>query len=118
MNVLHMAYGFLEWSDGIQTETSFAPLILCEATSKSDARLKAWSSTISGTGDDPAINAVLAEKLRLDFGVELPAVRRLVRRGILFRRCEASAPEHDLADPATGCHRRLSVGADGDVSRS
>ncbi len=26
MNVLQVAYGFLEWSDGVQSETSFAPL--------------------------------------------------------------------------------------------
>ena len=31
MNVLHVAYGFLEWSDGAHAETSLAPLILREA---------------------------------------------------------------------------------------
>lgn len=32
INVLHVAYGFLEWSEPNQTETSFAPLVLCGAT--------------------------------------------------------------------------------------
>jgi very-short-patch-repair endonuclease len=72
INVLHVAYGFLEWSDGIQIETSFAPLILCEAQIEKRRTPQGVEFYISGTGDDPAINGVLAEKLRLDFGVELP----------------------------------------------
>ena len=72
INVLHIAYGFLEWSDGIQTETSFAPLLLCEANIEKQRTVKGVEFYISGMGDDPEINAVLAEKLRLDFGVELP----------------------------------------------
>jgi very-short-patch-repair endonuclease len=73
INVLHIAYGFLEWSDGIQTETSFAPLLLCEANIEKQRSVKGVEFYISGMGDDPEINAVLAEKLRLDFGVELPS---------------------------------------------
>jgi hypothetical protein len=73
MNVLNVAFGFLEWSDGVHTETSFAPLILCEAQIEKRRTLRGLEFSISGTGDDPAINAVLAEKLRLDFGVKLPA---------------------------------------------
>jgi hypothetical protein len=73
MNVLHVAYGFLEWSDGVQSETSFAPLILCEAKIEKRRTSEGVEFSISGTGDEPEINAVLAEKLRLDFGVELPA---------------------------------------------
>jgi hypothetical protein len=73
MNVLHVAYGFLEWSDGVQSESSFAPLILCEAKIERRRTSEGVEFSISGTGDEPEINAVLAEKLRLDFRVELPA---------------------------------------------
>jgi Protein of unknown function (DUF4011) len=72
INVLHIAYGFLEWSDQVQTETSFAPLLLCEANIEKQRTVKGVEFYISGIGNDPEINAVLAEKLRLDFGVELP----------------------------------------------
>ncbi len=72
MNVLHVAYGFLEWSDNIQTETSFAPLILCEAEIDKRRTAEGVQFFISGRGDGPEVNAVLAEKLRLEFGVELP----------------------------------------------
>ncbi len=73
MNVLHVAYGFLEWSDGVQSDTSFAPLILCEAKIDKRRTSEGAEFSISGTGDEPETNAVLAEKLSLDFGVELPA---------------------------------------------
>jgi len=72
INVLHIAYGFLEWSDGIQAETSFAPLILCEAQIDKRRTAQGVEFSICGTGDDALVNAVLAEKLRLDFGMELP----------------------------------------------
>lgn len=72
INVLHVAYGFLEWSDGIQTETSFAPLILGEAQIEKRRTSEGVEFSIVGTGEDPLINAVLAEMLRLNFGVELP----------------------------------------------
>jgi very-short-patch-repair endonuclease len=72
MNVLQIAYGFLEWSDGVQAETSFAPLILCEARIDKRRTPRGVEFMISGTSEDALINTVLAEKLRLDFGVELP----------------------------------------------
>lgn len=72
MNVLHVTYGFLEWSDKIQTETSFAPLILCEAKLEKRRTAEGLQYFIRGLADGPEINAVLAEKLRLEFGTELP----------------------------------------------
>lgn len=72
MNVLHVAYGFLEWSDGIQSETSFAPLILGEAQIEKRRTSQGVEFSIIGTGEDSSINAVLLEMLRLNFGVELP----------------------------------------------
>ncbi|MGE5536129.1 MAG: DUF4011 domain-containing protein, partial [Acidobacteriota bacterium] len=72
MNVMQVAYGLLEWSDGVQTETSFAPLILCQSQIERRRSQDGVRFMISGTGDEPEVNAVLAEKLRADFGVELP----------------------------------------------
>ena len=73
MNVLHVAYGFLEWSDGFQTDTSVRAVNSLRIANRKAAQPEGVEFQISGTGDDPTINAVLAEKLRLDFGVELPA---------------------------------------------
>ncbi|MCT8992209.1 DUF4011 domain-containing protein [Chelativorans sp. SCAU2101] len=72
INVLHVAFGFLEWSEPNQTETSFAPLILCSAQIEKKRTRVGSEFWISGTGEEPEINAVLAEKMRLEFGIELP----------------------------------------------
>ncbi len=73
INVLHVAYGFLEWSERDQAETVFSPLILCEAKIEKRRTPRGMSFSIAGTGEEPAVNAVLAEKLRLDFGIDMPA---------------------------------------------
>ena len=71
MNVLQVAYGFLEWSDGVQPETSFAPLILCQSQIERRRSQDGVRFMISGTGDEPEVNAVIAEKLRAEFGIEI-----------------------------------------------
>lgn len=73
VNVLHVAFGFLEWSEPKSSETSFAPLILLPAKlgkRKSPEGAEFW---IAGLGEEAEVNTVLAEKLRLEFGVQLPA---------------------------------------------
>jgi hypothetical protein len=73
INVLHGAFGFLEWSEPNSTETSFAPLILLQVKfekRKTREGLEFWAS---GLDDEPEINAVLSEKLKQEFGIELPA---------------------------------------------
>lgn len=72
INVLHVAYGFLEWSEPNQTETSYAPLILCSAQIEKKRTREGVEFRIVGTGDEPEVNAVLAEKMRIEFGIELP----------------------------------------------
>lgn len=72
INVLHVAYGFLEWSEPNQTDTSFAPLILCSAQIDRKRTREGIEFHIKGTGEEPEINAVLAEKMRIEFGIELP----------------------------------------------
>ncbi|MFG1384518.1 DUF4011 domain-containing protein [Xanthobacter versatilis] len=73
INVLHITYGFLEWAEPSQSETSYAPLILCSAQIDKKRTPQGIEFRIAGTGDEPEINAVLSEKLRLEFGIELPS---------------------------------------------
>lgn len=73
INVLHITYGFLEWAEPNQSETSYAPLILCSAQIDKKRTPQGIEFRITGTGDEPEINAVLSEKLRLEFGIELPS---------------------------------------------
>ena len=72
INVFHIAFGFLEWSDGTQQDTSFAPLILCEAQIERRRTFQGVEFWIASSGDAPELNAVLAEKLRSEFHIELP----------------------------------------------
>lgn len=72
INVLHVAYGFLEWSEPNQTDTSYAPLVLCSAQIEKKRTREGVEFRITGTGEEPEINAVLAEKMRIEFGIELP----------------------------------------------
>lgn len=72
INVLHVSYGFLEWSEPNQTETSFAPLVLAPAEIEKRRSRNGTEFWISGTGDEPEVNAVLAEKLK-EFGIVMPA---------------------------------------------
>ena len=72
MNVLHVAFGFLEWSDDVQSDNSFAPLILLEAQIEKRRTSEGLKFYIVGTGEGAQSNTVLAEKLRIEFGMELP----------------------------------------------
>jgi uncharacterized protein DUF4011 len=71
-NVLHVALGFLEWSDDVRPESSFAPLILLQVEIKRTRTPQGPKYSVGGTGDEPELNEVLAEKLRIDFSIELP----------------------------------------------
>lgn len=72
INVLQVAYGFLEWSEPNQTGTSFAPLILSSCRLEKKRTRHGSEYWIHGTGEDAELNGVMREKLRLEFGIELP----------------------------------------------
>lgn len=73
LNVLHGAFGFLEWSDRSNSETSFAPLILLQVKIEKKKTRDGAEFWVSGLGEEPETNAVLLEKLRQEFSIELPA---------------------------------------------
>ena len=73
INVLHLAYGFLEWSEPNQTETAFAPVILAGAEIEKRRTQGGSEFIVSGSGEDPELNPVLIEKLRSEFHIELPS---------------------------------------------
>lgn len=72
INVLHVAYGFLEWSEAGENETAFAPIILSSAQMEKRRTKDGMEFWVSGTGEEPEVNGVLKEKLRIDFGIKLP----------------------------------------------
>ncbi len=72
INVLHAAFGYLEWDDGQERNHCISPLILAPvkiAKRKTPDGPEFW---VEGTGEQGELNTVLAEKLRLEFGIALP----------------------------------------------
>lgn len=72
INVLQVAFGFLEWTDDGQIDSSFAPLVLLPVEIKRARTPQGPKYSIEGIGEEPELNAVLTEKLRIDFAIEMP----------------------------------------------
>jgi hypothetical protein len=72
LSTLYLALGFLNWFDNEQTEESFAPLILVPVTM---ARISGGDGYhLRGRDDEIVVNTSLREKLRTNFGVQLPPI--------------------------------------------
>jgi very-short-patch-repair endonuclease len=75
-NMLHLIFGFLEWYEADDSrQVHLAPLLtvpvtLTRMTTKGDN----FGAFIELSGDDSPANLSLIEKMRRDFGVEIPAV--------------------------------------------
>ncbi len=70
-NILYLAFGCLEWSE--KNKSFFAPLVLLPVElTKTANRGGAKTFTLSASDDAPIANVTLKERLRRDFGVELP----------------------------------------------
>ena len=72
INVLRAAFGFLEWCDVAGSKSSLAPLILLPVEIEKKTTQEGFEYWVSSQGDSPEVNTVLAEKLRIDFGIDLP----------------------------------------------
>ncbi len=72
INVLHGAFGFLEWKEPSGDSTCFAPLILVPVGVEKKRTRDGAEFRVKGLGERAETNLVLAEKLKLDFGIDLP----------------------------------------------
>ena len=72
VNVLHAAFGFLEWSEQNGNTKSFAPLVLIAVNIERRKTTQGSEFRIQKAGEKAETNMVLAEKLRRDFGITLP----------------------------------------------
>jgi hypothetical protein len=71
INVLHVAFGFLEWTEPGATASSFAPLVLLPVEIEKKKSPEGAEFYVRGLADQGETNAVLAQKLR-QLSVELP----------------------------------------------
>ncbi len=95
INVFHAAFGFLEWKEPNGTDSSFSPLALMPVKLEKKKTREGAEFWVSADGDEPETNVVLAEKMRLDFGIDLP-------------RYEGGSIEDYLRDVATSAPSSLS----------
>ena len=74
ISVMRMAFGFLEWKDPARSDGKnyLSPLVLLPVAITVRKSAEGPVYRVDGTGDDPEVNLVLAEKLRQEFGIEFP----------------------------------------------
>ena len=72
INVLHVAFGFLEWFEPNNTQSFFAPLVLLPVKIEKRKTREGLEFWINADGDDAEENFVFAEMLRREFGIPLP----------------------------------------------
>jgi superfamily I DNA and/or RNA helicase len=72
INVLYVAFGFLEWTETGTSKISYSPLVLLPVELERRKTRDGLEYSIRSIGDAAETNSVLAEKLRLDFGIEIP----------------------------------------------
>ena len=72
INVLHAAFGFLEWFESNNTQSLFSPLVLLPVRFEKRKTGKGLEFWINADGDNAEENFVFVERLRRDFGITLP----------------------------------------------
>jgi hypothetical protein len=84
-NMLYLVLGFLEWYESDESaEPRLAPLLTVPVALNRDSgrssrprtgsKGKAFECTVEHSGEDLAANLSLAEKMRVDFGLEMPSL--------------------------------------------
>jgi len=73
-NMLYLIFGFLEWHEADESEQPhLAPLVVVPVTiERSGGKGKAVETIIECSGEDVESNLSLVEKMRRDFGLEIP----------------------------------------------
>ncbi|WMT87483.1 DUF3320 domain-containing protein [Pelagibacterium sp. 26DY04] len=73
INVLHAAFGFIEWKEPNSTTANYSPLILLPVQIEKKKTRDGAEFWISAEGDDADANFVFAEKMRLQFSIDIPS---------------------------------------------
>jgi len=73
-NMLYLVFGFLEWYESDDSEQAhLAPLVVVPVTiERTGGRGKAVETVLEYSGEDIGTNLSLVEKMRRDFGLEIP----------------------------------------------
>ena len=73
VNTLYVSFGFLQWYDSENSsKPCTSPLFLLQLEIEKKQSKEGYVFKIQATGEEPEINLSLSEKLKKDFGFELP----------------------------------------------
>lgn len=72
INVLHCAFGFLEWIEPGSSDKNLAPLILMPIAIQKERTPQGARFYLTAAEGSAELNAVLREKLLRDYGMEIP----------------------------------------------
>src|SRR5678815_5050963 len=76
-NMLHLMFGFVEWTDVAGEKTRMAPLVLLPVSMSRltlDTSTHTYPYTVAASGEDWSTNVTLQEMCRKSFGFNLPGV--------------------------------------------
>ena len=92
INVLHAAFGFLEWNEPNNPDSAFAPLVILPVKLEKKKTRMGTEFWVNADGDDLDTNFVLAEKMRNDFDIILPQFQQGDSIEAYFRKVAEVAP--------------------------
>ncbi|WP_169313883.1 DUF4011 domain-containing protein [Stackebrandtia nassauensis] len=72
LNVMQAAFGYLDWSDPESKKRCYSPLILVPVELTKTNSPRGTRFHVTGSGEEALLNMVLEEKLRGEYGVQLP----------------------------------------------
>lgn len=91
VNILYLAFGFLEWRENGGGEPNLAPLVLLPVKLERgsiDRRTHRYKFTVEYSGEDLTGNLSLREKLAKDFGVQLPEFEEEATPESYMKQCQ------------------------------
>ena len=109
-NMLHLMFGFVEWSDAPGERTRTAPLVLLPARLSRlalDGATRTYPYAVAASGEDWSTNVTLQEMCRRTFGFVLPDVEPEEDLESYFARVETVLRE---AAPHWTLRRQLTLG--------
>ncbi len=73
VNTLYAAFGFLQWYESKNSDKPcISPLLLLQLEIEKKQSKEGYTYRVKSTDEEPQINLSIAERLRADFGIELP----------------------------------------------
>ena len=109
-NMLHLMFGFVEWTDAPGEKTRLAPLVLLPVNLSRltlDPSTHTYPYTVAASGEDWSTNVTLQEMCRKSFGFVLPGVEAEEDLEAYFARVEEVLR---VAAPGWSVRRQLTLG--------